>query len=75
VVKWAQAMGGRNALMLSNTTGWSNGVVKRVLSMYNAGVFIGYQVGGHASISTFMPLVTYIFLEFSSLGGHYRSLQ
>jgi hypothetical protein len=34
-------MGGRNTQMLSNTTGWGNSVVKRVLLMYNAGVFIG----------------------------------
>jgi hypothetical protein len=47
--------------MLNNTTGRSNGVVKRVLSMYSVGVFIGNQVSAHALISTIMPLVTYVF--------------
>jgi hypothetical protein len=61
MVEWAQAMGGRNALMLNNTMCRGNTVVKRVLSMYSAGVFIGNQVSGHALISTIMPLVTYVF--------------
>jgi hypothetical protein len=61
VVKWAKTMGGRSALVLSNTTDWGNDVVKRVLSMYSAGVFIGNRVSGHALISMMMPLVTYVF--------------
>jgi hypothetical protein len=60
VVKWAQVMEGRKALILSNTTGWGNGVVKRVSSIYNVEVFIVNQVSGNALISTIMPLVIYI---------------
>jgi hypothetical protein len=37
-------MGEWNALMLSNTTGWGNSVVKCALSTYSAEVFIGNQV-------------------------------
>jgi hypothetical protein len=60
--------------MLNNTMGRSNGVVKRVLSMYSVGVFIGNQVSGHALISTIMPLVTYFFPRIFLVWGHYRSL-
>jgi hypothetical protein len=67
-----------NALMLSNTVGWGNNVVKRVPSMYSAGVFIGNQVSGQALISTIMPLVTYLYPEYSPLGvitGHYSGVK
>jgi hypothetical protein len=37
MVEWAQAMGGMNALVLNNTTGRGNYVVKRVLPMYSVG--------------------------------------
>jgi hypothetical protein len=61
--------------MLSNTTGWDNGVVKRVPSMYSAGVFIGNHESGHALISTVMPWLPTLSPEYSSLRGHYMSLQ
>ena len=62
MVEWAQATGGRNALVLNNTMGRGNNAVKCVLyTMYSAGVFIGNQVSGHAFLSTIMPLVTYVF--------------
>lgn len=41
MVEWAQAMGSRNALVLNNTMGKGNNVVKRVLSRYSAEIFIG----------------------------------
>jgi hypothetical protein len=47
--------------VLNNTIGRGNCVVKRVLSMYSVGVFIGNQVSGHALQSTIMPLVNYVF--------------
>jgi hypothetical protein len=72
-------MGGRNALVLNNTTGRGNNVVKRVLSMYSAGVFIGNQVSGHALISTIMSLVTYVFPQnippLGVITGHYSGLK
>jgi hypothetical protein len=46
--------------------------VKRVLSMYNAQVFIGNKGSGHALLSTIMPLVTYVFPK---MFPHWGSLQ
>jgi hypothetical protein len=40
----------------------------RVLSMYNVGVFIGNEVGGHDLLSTIMPSVTCSSPEYSPLG-------
>jgi hypothetical protein len=57
--------------MLNNTMGRGNDIVKCVLSMYSARVFIGNQVRGHALISMIMPLVTYVFPRIFPLGGHY----
>jgi hypothetical protein len=37
--------------------------------MYNAEVFISNQVGGHALLSTIMPLITYVFPEIFSPRG------
>jgi hypothetical protein len=43
--------------------------------MYNVGVFIGNQVGGHAFISTIMPMVAYILPKIFPLGGHYSGVK
>jgi hypothetical protein len=77
-VRWAQAMKGRNAMMLNNTTGWGNGVVKRVPSMYSARVFISNQESGHALVSMIMPLVTYVIPGIFPLGAitcHYSGVK
>ena len=43
--------------------------------MYNVGVFIGNQVGGHALLSTIMPLVTCFYPGIFPLGGHYNKVK
>ena len=43
--------------------------------MYSAGVIIGNQVGGHALLSTIMPLVTCFYPGIFPLGGYGGSLQ